>query len=325
LAHMARRILGGHWVVATSVASVLLAISPAHAQTPSPAAKADPSPFAPGDLKRPIFDTHTPVFNVGDAKAKSLKTVVAEVDGRAITLGSVSDAIATLSPADQRLPYDELFPRIQEQLVRQQALVIQAQREGLDEDLTIKRQIQAAADRILANAYLRHAVTESISEADLLARYDRDYAGKPGPVEVHLRLIMVPTEQAAAAVIGELKAGGDFATLARRSSVDATSGSGGDLGWIIREDVNSETAAVAFSLQPGQFTPFPVLTAGAWFVMKVEDRRMRPTPAFSAVHDTIQAELARERVPQVAARALSSVTVRTYDIAGKEDASSGQQ
>ncbi len=317
---MARRILGGRWAQATWIAGILTITGPALAQTGPAATKADPSPFAPGDMKKPIFDTTTPVYNVGDAQAKTARTVVAEVDGRAITLGEVADAIEALSPAEQRMDYDDLFPRVREQLIRQQALVVQAQRQGMDEDPALKRKVRAVSDRMLADTYLRHEILSTITESDLLARYGRDYANKPGPYEVHARILMLPTEQAAMTAITELKAGVDFATLSKRINQDTTEPTGGDLGYILRNDVNPEIAAVAFSLAPGQFTPFPVRSAGVWFVVKVEDRRQRAAPAFAAVHDEMTEAILQERVPDAIEHALSLVTIRTYDMAGKENA-----
>src|SRR5947209_5471605 len=70
---------------------------------------ADPSPFAPGDLKTPIFDTRTPVYAAAGEQANSAKTIVAEVDGRAITLGDVADAIAELPALTRNLPFADLF------------------------------------------------------------------------------------------------------------------------------------------------------------------------------------------------------------------------
>jgi peptidyl-prolyl cis-trans isomerase C len=285
------------------------------------AAAPDASPFAPGDLKKPIFDTQTPVYHVGDVKTKSAKTVVAEVDGRAVTLGNVADAIAELPAAEQRLPFQDLFPRIRDQLVRRQALVIAAQRSGVDEDPSLQRKIQAVTDRIIADDYLRHEILGTITEQDLLDRYDRDYAGKPGPEEVHVRLIMLPTEQEAESAIGQLQKGADFATLARKISKDTTASIGGDLGWVTRNGINPALSAVVFALPPGQATQMPVSDVGSWFVLKVEDRRRAPTPAFSEVRAQLTEAILRDRVPQAMAKALVAVKVRDYDITGKENAS----
>jgi peptidyl-prolyl cis-trans isomerase C len=285
--------------------------------------KSDPSPLAPGDLKAPIFDTRTPSYDATGQQAKSATTVVAEVDGRAVTLGDVADAIAELPPAAKNLPFADLYPAILGQLVRQQALVIRAQRQALDEDPAVRRKIKSVSDRILGDELLKAETSRSITEAALLERYNRDVAGKPGPEEVHVRVIMVPTEQEATDIIRELRAGGDFAAIAKRSSKDASAPAGGDAGFVTRDQLTSEVGAAVFASQPGQFTPFPVQSVGSWFVLKVEERRRQITRAYSLVRDELRKAMMREVAPDVVKAALADVSVREYDMTGKEiDASS---
>src|SRR4051794_38704316 len=81
------------------------------------------SPVAPPTTKAPVFDTTSPVYNPPSTK-KAADTVVAEVDGRSITLGEVADAISSLPLGVQRTPYDELFPVVVDRLIARQALVI---------------------------------------------------------------------------------------------------------------------------------------------------------------------------------------------------------
>ncbi len=251
--------------------------------------------------------------------------MVAEVDGRAVTLGDVADAIRELPASLQALPFADLFPGVLAKLVRQQALVIRAQQQALDEDPVVRRKVKAAADRVMADELLHQEIGRSITEQTLLDRYDTTMAGKPGPDEVHVRVIMSPSEEAAAGIIAELKAGADFAVLAKRSSLDATAPVGGDLGYVRLDGLNAEVGAVAFALQSGQFTAFPVRSAGAWFVVKVDDRRRRPTPPFSEVRERIMQSMLREGVDDVVARALADITVREYNITGKETTGDGQK
>jgi peptidyl-prolyl cis-trans isomerase C len=283
-----------------------------------PAPKPDPSPFAPGDLKRPIFDTQTRVYDEAHAQEKSAGTVVADVDGRAVTLGDVGDAIKELPPSMAARPFADLFPNVLAKLVRQQALVIRAQQQALDEDPAVRRKVKAAADQAMANELLHHEISRTITEQALLDRYNKDIAGKPGPEEAHVRVILTPTRQAATALISELRSGADFATLAKRSSQDTTASIGGDVGYVQLEGLNAEVGAVAFSLQPGQFTPFPVSSAGAWFIVKVEDRRQRATPTFAEMRGRLEQTMLREGVPDVVTKALAGVTMREYNINGNE-------
>ena len=276
------------------------------------------SPVSPPTLNAPVFDTVTPVYGGSTAGAKPAKTVVAEVDGRVITLGDVADAIRDLPPSMQNLPFEDVFPSVVDQLIRTQALAIRAQHQGLDEDEVVRRRMKAAADHVLANEVLRIEASRAITEQALLARYDRDIAGKPGPDEVHISVIMVPTEAAAQAIINELRQGADFAALAKRSSKDASASVGGDLGFVARDALTPEIAALAFATPIGQVGAAPVKSAGSWFVIKIDDRRHQPTPPFSVVRAALEQAMIREMVPEIVGSALSAVTVRQYSVNGKE-------
>ncbi len=275
------------------------------------------SPVAPPTLKSPVFDTTTPVYGPKNIKQRA-KTVVAEVDGRAVTLGDIADAIKDLPPTMQQLRYDVLFPIVQDQLIGRQALVIKAEHQGLDADAAVRRQMKAAADKVLVNELLEREASHAISEKDLLERYARDVADKPGPDEAHLRVILVPTEAAARDIIKELQAGADFATLAKRSSQDTTASVGGDLGFVTRAAVNPELSGVAFSLAPGQVAPAPISSNGSWFVLKVEERRKQPTPPFSVVRTQLEQAIAHERVPELTKAAVAEVNVRIFNVSGQE-------
>ena len=292
-----------------------LAARPAWAQ---PISAGNPSPFAPGDLKRPIFDTAKPVYDTANHQERSASSVVAEVDGRAITLGEVGDAIKELPASVQHLPFADLFPAVLTQLVRQQALVIRSQHQALDEDPTVRRKVKAAADRVLANALLEQEISRSITEAALLERYNKTVAGRPGPDEARVRVIMMPSEEEAASIIGELRGGADFAAVAKRSSKDTTAPAGGDAGFVTRDGLTAEVGAVVFSLPAGQVTPYPVRSAGAWFVLKVEERRRQTARPFTAAREDLRQAMLREGVGDVVKAAMADVTVREYDITGKE-------
>lgn len=283
-----------------------------------PARAADPTPAAIQDLSKPAFDTTTALYDMANRAEKSGNTVVAEVDGRAITLADVGDAIRDLPPSLGALPFDELYPGVLERLIKQQALVIRAQHQGLDEDPVARRRVKAAADHALTNELLQREIGKGITEQALLDRYAKTVAGKPGPEEVRVRLIMVGTEEEAKALIAELRAGGDFAAIAQRSSKDTTAPVGGDLGFVRRDGLNPEVGAVAFSLDAGQFTPFPVRSVGAWFIVKTEARRQQAAPPFPVVRDRLRQELLREGVPAVTEAAMKDVFAREYNITGKE-------
>ncbi len=294
------------------------AVAPACPAWAQPTLRPSASPLAPGDMTRPSFDTAAPKYDGTRPGNDSASTVVADIDGRVITLADVGDAIRALPPSVGSLPFETLFPMIRERLEQREALAIRAQKQGLDEDPIVRRRVRGAADQALGEELLYRETSARVSDADMLARYKRDYAGKPGPTEVRVRVIMVPTEEEAVAVIAELKAGADFAAVARRSSKDTTAPAGGDLGFVARDGLNAEVGAVAFSLPVGQVSAYPVRTAGAWFVVKVEDRRQQPTQAFPLVKEQIRQALLREAVPAVVIKAIADVVIREYSLNGTE-------
>lgn len=296
---------------------VLLTVSTQEAGAQS-STRPSPSPLAPGDGNRPIFDTTRRDYDTANAASKARETVVAEVDGRAITLSEVADRIRSLPQNIANLPYEVLFPNMVEHLIRREALIVRAARKGYDADPEIKRRVKAAADEVLANETVTREVSETITEARLLERYRRDYEGKPGPEEVHVRIMLTMTEPEAAALIAKVKAGAAFAAVAKQFSTDSSASVGGDLGFLPRDGLNVEVGAVAFALSPGEMSAYPVRAPTGWFVVKVEARRKQPTQPFAVVRETIRQALLREGAFARIKAALADVIVREYSMAGKE-------
>jgi peptidyl-prolyl cis-trans isomerase C len=243
--------------------------------------------------------------------------VVAEVSGHAIHLSEVADEIRTLPAGGGATPFQNLFPIVLRRLVEREAVVISARAAGLDDDPAVQRHIQAASDQVLTAAYLEKVTKQQVTERKLLDRYDSTIKGKPGPEEVHARIILVPTQAGADGVIAQLAAGADFATLARQMSRDPTGGGGGDLGFIRRDGLDPVGAAVLFSLRAGEVTAHPVRTLYGWFVLKAEERRVAPTPSFAAARQQLELEIESENVRAVVDEAVSKAIIHTFEMTGK--------
>ena len=186
--------------------------------------------------------------------------VVAKVDGQPIHLSDLKDAAQSLPENLRGMPAQKLFPTLLDQLIDGRALVAEARKSGLDKDPAVQRQVEAAEDRALQTAVLSKEVGPSVTDDAVHARYDQDLAGKPGEDEVHARHILVDSEAAAKKIIAQLKAGGDFAALAKQYSKDPSGAQqGGDLGFFKKDEMVPEFATAAFALQPGQVSPEPVV------------------------------------------------------------------
>jgi foldase protein PrsA len=115
--------------------------------------------------------------------------------------------------------------------------------------------------------------------------------------QVHLRHILVASEEEARRVLARLKAGEDFAQVAREVSLDkATAEKGGDLGWFGRGAGVPALEQAAFSLREGEISE-PVHTAYGFHILQVLERQSRPDQAaFQQWFESLKARAAIERL-----------------------------
>jgi peptidyl-prolyl cis-trans isomerase C len=277
-----------------------------------------PSPAAPLDLSKPQFDTVTPVYGMPALSKTAAATVVAEVEGRAITLGQVGDTIRTLPRASRSLPFETVYEMALLQLTEIQALVIRAQRRGLDEQPAVQGRAKLAYDNAVAEAELTAEANASVTEVMVLDRYQKDYGEKADLDEVDVSIIVVETEKEADAILAELAGGAPFEAVARRASRDSSASAGGHLGFVRRNTLTPEVAAVAFTLAPGQTTARPLKTDADWFIVRAGQHRQGERPPFAAVQAQIRQDLMREAFPALGKAALEGLIVRTFAITGKD-------
>ena len=292
-----------------------LRVAPSAPQSPAtaapPIAEVPVAPvYMPGS--GPLLLTN-PVEALNDMASqldKRADGVAMEVEGRQITQGEIADVIRAMPVSMASLGMEALYRRALDQLLRQKLLVIAAGKAGLDKDPVVKRREKAAAERALAEEWLTRAVGAAVTEDMVKARYQRDFAGRPGPEEVRARAILVPTETEARAVIAKAQAGGDFAALARQYSKDASVAAGGDLGYVRVEALGPEIGSAIFTLSPGQVTAYPIHTPAGYFVFRVEGRRQRPTLSLDEARGDLLRELRREAVVPVIQNQMATVKIR---------------
>jgi peptidyl-prolyl cis-trans isomerase SurA len=138
-------------------------------------------------------------------------------------------------------------------------------------------------DRLLINGLIREKIGPDIrvSDADVQEYYKAHLAELPQRPETvtlsHILIVPKPSDAVLAKahdkitlVEGKLKAGGDFAELAKQYSDCPSAKFGGSLGTLKLEDLNNAPfEAAAKALDVGQVSP-PVLTEFGYHIIKVE-------------------------------------------------------
>ena len=238
--------------------------------------------------------------------------MVATIEGHGIYLSDVGRVVKQMPPDLRDLPFQSIYPAVLDRLVDRAALIIQAQRDHLDDDPEVRRQI----DHILEQAFLRKEVLPQVTETAIRALYDKDFANK-GPVEqVRARHILVSTKAEAMDLIKQLDHGADFAALAHKFSQDPSAAHGGDLGYFSAKQVDPAFAKVVFALKPDEIAQEPLHNAFGWHVIQCTGKRTVNPPTYAAIHKQLREQLIEQLSRQVAARVRQGMIIHEYNLDG---------
>jgi len=245
--------------------------------------------------------------------SKNPDPVVARANGvdiRQSDLAVAEEEVGSSMPQqmgpDQRRDY--LITYLGDVIVLAQA----ADQQKLADRDDVKHRIQFERNKVLMEALLQDAGKAATTDEAMHKVYDEAVKQMGGEQEVHARHILVPTEDEAKAIEAELKKGADFATLAKQKSKDPGAAEGGDLGYFTKDQMVPEFAEVAFKLDKGQISD-PVKTQFGWHIIKVEDKRTKPTPTFDDVKSQIENYVAHRAQAELVQKLRTAANIERLD------------
>jgi len=106
----------------------------------------------------------------------------------------------------------------------------------------------------------------------------------------------------AEAVLAKVKAGGDFAALAKQYSEDGTKDMGGDLDYKGRGEFVKEFEDAAWALEPGKVTPELVKSEHGFHIIKLIDKRAAITKGLNDVRPQLEDQIKSEKAQVEAAK-----------------------
>ena len=243
--------------------------------------------------------------------------VVARVDGEDILRADVLALIQNMPENMRQQPLEKLFPVALQQVVAARVIADKTQGVNLDRDPQVREQLEEAKKQIVRSVYINNEITKQITPERMQQAYDAYVKQLPEVKEVKARHILVKEEKTAKDLIKKIKDGADFAELAKENSTDGTAANGGDLGYFAQTDVVKEFGEAAFALEPGAYTTSPVKSQFGYHVIKVEEKRLRPTPSMEEAKPFLEANLRRLFLDKTIQEWVSARKVETFDINGK--------
>lgn len=236
---------------------------------------------------------------VSPSLAQDAKIEVAQVNGEIIYLDEVMQ-IAEQLPAELRQqPINTYFDRLVDEIIDARLAAAAGNEAGLTNDPEIVAQMSIAAQRVLAEAYIRGELRKSITEEELRKAYDIFISDTQSREEIKARHILVGTEDEAKQLIAELRNGADFEALAKEHSTGPSGPNGGDLGYFGRGAMVPSFENAAFATAVGAITEQPVQTQFGWHVIKVEDKRTSQPPSFEQLQGQLQQNLASQSLARI--------------------------
>ena len=242
--------------------------------------------------------------------------VVAVVNGKEIHRSALLEAQASI-PQARGLPLDKIYDQLLEQVIASELVLTEAKKAKLENDPKVKEAFVEAQNSILRRAFLAKRVDADVTDPQVKAKYDELLKTAQPEEQVHARHILVDSEDAAKAVLADLKSGVSFEDEAKAKSKDPSGKTnGGDLGYITKGETVPEFSDAAFKLKPGEITTAPVKSQFGWHIIKVEDRRMAPPPTYDEAKNQIRQQMEQEDVVKVVESLKKGATVKRFKIDG---------
>jgi peptidyl-prolyl cis-trans isomerase C len=180
------------------------------------------------------------------------------------------------------------------------------------EDAAFRQRQAFISNKILMGMLLTKRAKDAATEEEMRKVYDDAVKPMSQEEEVRARHILVETEDEAKAILEQLKAGADFATIAKEKSKDPGGADGGDLGFFAKGQMVPEFSEVAFKMYEGQLSN-PVKTQFGWHIIKLEEKRKRPVPEFEKVKDQIEAFVGRRAQSEYIAQLREAAKIERLD------------
>ncbi len=248
--------------------------------------------------------------------------IAATINGEVLTMERLDLLYSRLSP-EMQANYDRAGGKrvFLNNYIEKRLLIQEALKDNLHRRPEIAADMQAAADSVLFDRYVREVVApDAVPESDIRAMYETTKNNYRTVEKIHARHIIASpaggsvmnstgdnatSDEAALAKINriakEINEGRiSFADAAMQFSEDASAPKGGDLGWFNRGMMTGPFEEAAFALEPGKMSGV-VKTDFGYHLILLEGRRPAGIAPFEEVRYQVREQILAERASQIMA------------------------
>ncbi len=262
----------------------------------------------------------------GGAKLEGKKEgkVLAEVNSGSITTGDFDRELKNLpeylkAMADTPQGRKEML----DTMVIRELILQQASKDGLDKSSEIEEKLQDLKKRLIVESFLKKKVEaeSKVSDEDMKKFYEQNKDKFKTGEQIKASHILVKTEKEAKEIQAQLKAGGNFEELAKKSSVDSSSAKGGDLGWFGKGNMVPAFEKAALALKEGQISDV-VKSDFGYHIIKLTGKRAAGIRPFDEVKEQIKGAILPTKQQEIFQK-IKEELKKTAKITVKEDVLNG--
>jgi len=245
--------------------------------------------------------------------------VVTTVNGQPITQGMIDATMALLPEHIQKqIEAAGQQEQVKEQMVLGELLYREALKRGLHKDAKVQTTIALSAREALAQNLLEQIVDERATD-EAMQKWYQDHIIQFTKSEVDVSHILVKDKALIDKIKTKLDAGGDFAALAAKHSVDpGVSRNGGRLGKIARGRTVPQFEKAAFSTPTGTYSA-PVQSQFGWHIVLVHEK-INDQKLLSDVTEDVKQGISKEIIQAYFEEIKSSATIENAAGEKTEDA-----
>lgn len=233
---------------------------------------------------------------VASVSTLALAQNVAVVNGKAVPLSRVKVLSEQVAKSGRQVT-PEIEQQIKDEVIAREIFMQEAQKQGLDTTADFRAQMELARQAILIrDLFANYQKTNAVTDDEIKAEYDKFAAANAGK-EYRASHILVEKEAEATAIIAQLKKGGKFEEIAKKSSKDPGSGArGGDLDWAPASNYVAEFAQALTGLSKGQLTETPVKSQFGYHIIRLDDVREAQLPKLEDVKPQVAQQLQQQKL-----------------------------